>query len=646
MSEKPSSLSPRREEGRGEGRLLKPLLLVLTLSRCSCELSAELDAGVFGCSTNDDCIHGFRCIAQRCLPEGTPPPDSGSAGGSNPFHAALRFTTPAQAVPAGACSSEVGFGFFDDAGQPTVAEADVEVTATSLDLSLFSDSACQAGQGAFPIRSSGVLYFRGARAGMFDLSLSGARLTPATQTETVTAQPSSQRLAFVSAPPLPSLAGSCVQGLTVELRDGTGAPLQAPPGGLTLELQSQPAGLRFSTDPGCAPSGPVTLPAGATRTTFAATSVSGREYVVTASAADAGSDTLAVSLRPLVRLGTCNLGDDEHVKACAVVPPLLDATRSFLVYQSTPDDHDPSRATVACVLGDAGSVTCQRVLDGGTARITWYAAELKDSRVDRYEVRCPTDGGRAVTVPLNAAVPPQRQFVLAAMSSQGVELTGNDFFTVTPSADQLDVQWGADGCGARRVQLQVVQVPGFTTSRATGSLVNVATDDGTGLPAPDGGTLALATWRAATPGGGENRVCDRMVRAFNTGGTSVRVSRAAGNTAPQCSEFDVEGWGVERVDVGQRGAVQAMTVSLGAGMATATRTISAVDPTRTLLLASGQSGGGGQAAGEGAFAVDGGGFLGEATVTLKLNSATEVQLERAGTRAAATFTVYVLQLEP
>jgi hypothetical protein len=126
----------------------------------------------------------------------------------------------------------------------------------------------------------------------------------------------------------------------------------------------------------------------------------------------------------------------------------------------------------------------------------------------------------------------------------------------------------------------------------------------------------------------------------------VLVSRAAGNAAPQCTEFDVEQWAVDRVDVGPRGRVQELVVTLAAGSASAVRTIASVDVTRTLVFASGQSGGAGQGVGEGAWAVEAGGFLGEAAVTLRLNSATEVQLDRAGSRGAATFTVYVVELQP
>ncbi|MBL8952747.1 MAG: hypothetical protein JNK82_18345 [Myxococcaceae bacterium] len=625
------------------GRRFLLLVATLPLLHCDCELNGNPDANVYACETNADCARGFECLSFRCLPEGTPRPDGGAAGGAEThFSATLRFTSPPRTAEVDACSAPVSFGFRDDAGVPITSPTDIEVTASALDLSLFSDPTCLTGQGTFAVRNEGTLYFRGSRTGTFTIRLTGTSLEPAIQTQTV-GQP--RRLVFTNPAFSPSLAGSCVQGLTVELRDSTGAAMPAPSGGLALDLTSQPAGLVFSPGNGCIP-GAVSIAAGDTSATFSVSSPSGRDYVVNAAAPGFMAATLAVPVRPLVRAGACDLSASEHVKTCAVSPPVLDTSRSFLVYQSSATDHDPSRASVACVLGDAGSVTCQRLLDGGTARVSWHAAELAGARVDRYEVACNPDGGRISTVQLAASVQPSRHFILNAVTSQGVELTGNDFFTLTPRADEVDVQWGADGCGARRLQLQVVQVPGFTTSRDTGSLVGTYSADVTGLPAPDGGVLALATWRAATPGGGENRVCDRMVRAATTGATSVRVSRAAGNEISQCAEFDVEAWGVERVDLGRRATVQELNVTLDAGVGSATRTIAAVDVTRTLLLASGQSGGGGQGAGEGAYPVDGGGFLGEATATLKLNGPTEVQVERAGTRAAATFTVYVVQLEP
>jgi hypothetical protein len=168
-----------------------------------------------------------------------------------------------------------------------------------------------------------------------------------------------------------------------------------------------------------------------------------------------------------------------------------------------------------------------------------------------------------------------------------------------------------------------------------------------GLPAlAAGGAFALGQWRMSSPGNGENRVCDRLVRTQVVGPSSVRVSRAAGNMAPQCTQFDVDEWAVERVDVGSRGRVLQLTISLTAGDNSATRTMTSVDVTRTLVFVSGQSGGSGQSVGEGAYAADAGGFLGEATATVRLNSSTQLQLDRAGARGAAVFTVYVVELEP
>src|SRR5688572_28850396 len=90
-------------------------------------------------------------------------------------------------------------------------------------------------------------------------------------------------------------------------------------------------------------------------------------------------------LRPLVHSGTCDLGVNEVVKACAITPPQLDPARTFLVFQASSADHDPGNGSVACVLGDAGSVTCQRLDGGGSANVTWQTAEVSGARVDRYE---------------------------------------------------------------------------------------------------------------------------------------------------------------------------------------------------------------------------------------------------------------------
>ena len=89
---------------------------------------------------------------------------------------------------------------------------------------------------------------------------------------------------------------------------------------------------------------------------------------------------------------------------------------------------------------------------------------------------------------------------------------------------------------------------------------------------------------------------------------------------------------VERVDVGQRGSVLPFTVSLAAGAQSGTFTLPrTVDATRSVVFASGQPGGAGQAMGEGDHDVPLDDIPGEFSLLLGLDG---------GTSAAAQVVTY------
>ncbi len=644
---------------RVNGRAFVPLLCVILL-RCTCDLPSSLDAGGFACATDSDCAEGWFCGAGRCLPDGSPIPDGGTGGGSAGGGAGgggtgggqqaeaalhLRFTTPPRTVMAGTCSPEVGFALFDDAGTPVSAPADISVTVTST-LEKYGDPSCMTPVSLVRLRSDAGVWFSTGAPGSYDLTISSTNAGTVTQVQQVV-PPGMPRLAFTTAAPPVQLAGGCIGPITVESRDGADQPLAAPSGGRRVDLSVMPGGMRFSTQSNCGGQPPtfVTIAAGATTASFYVSSDSGRDYTLTASSSGFMPATQQVVLRPLVRSGSCTLSMNETSKTCAVTPPQLDFGRTFLVYQASSPESDPSRSTVACVLADAGAVTCQREEGVGFANVTWQTAELSDSRVDRYDVRCPTDGGQATLIPLAQMVQPAQVFTLLASSTNGSALSANDFFVATPSASQLVAQW-SNGCAVRRGQAQVVHVPGFTVARATGTLSGGLSAGGSGLPALGADAFTTAQWRHSNEQNGDNRVCDRMLRSVLSGNTAVAVSRGNGNNASQCTGLDIDAWAVERVDTGARASVQELSVWLDAGVLSATRTISAVDLTRALVFASGQSGGAGQGGGEGASAVDGGAVLGEASATLQLVSATQLQVSRAASRSSASFTVHVVELNP
>jgi hypothetical protein len=126
------------------------------------------------------------------------------------------------------------------------------------------------------------------------------------------------------------------------------------------------------------------------------------------------------------------------------------------------------------------------------------------------------------------------------------------------------------------------------------------------------------------------------------------VSRGAGNTDPLCTGTSITGYELERVDLGPHATTQQLLVTMDAGVSTVAVAIPAIDPSRTFLLGSGQSGGMGQAVGEGALVrlADGGAPLGEVGAVLTFSDPSHVQVTRGSANDSAVFSVYVVEIEP
>jgi hypothetical protein len=622
------------------------LLCSAALVHCSCDLQLTADVG-FACKGDGECAEGFFCAQGACLALGFDAgvPDAGTLSG------ALAFTSPPRTEVTSRCSAPLVFGLIDDAGAPQTAPFNVSVHLSGgTGLTFFADDLCGMAVANVTLPkglSSTSFHFIGSAPGSYDVALSAAPLLGAVQTQTVV-DGGVQQLVFTTPAPTPQLAGTCIGPLTVEVEDLAGNPLIAPAGGLVLDVTVAPSGLSLFSQPGCTvPLGSMLMvPGGAAGATFWASTPTGASYDVKVSGQDVGSAAQTLAINPIVHGGTCGLSAAQLTRTCAVDPPQLDLTRTFLVYQATGVDSLAQGVETTCVLRDAATVICTRDGMGHTVSVAWQTVELSGAHVDHYVSSCALDGGVSQTLTLTSTAPASALFTLVSTNALGIDANANDFFTATNDGMSLSLQWELQ-CAAENIDLQVVQLPGASVTRASGVLGGGDLVSAQSLM-PASTAFTLATWRSDAPLGPDAVLCDRVLRFEDTAPNAVAITRGANNLDPLCSGTNITDFEVERVDLGALARTQKLVVKLDAGVLSAKVPIMQVDLTRTFVLAPGQSGGLGQAVGEGALThlPDGGAPLGEAAATLALGTPTRLDVTRGTSNGTAVFTVYVVELQP
>jgi hypothetical protein len=187
---------------------------------------------------------------------------------------------------------------------------------------------------------------------------------------------------------------------------------------------------------------------------------------------------------------------------------------------------------------------------------------------------------------------------------------------------------------------QAVELQGLTVRRgvldAGASLAQTFT---AGNLSPASANTALLS-QTYTPDGIHD-VCSLLVRASMPSPTSIALSRGAGDAGCAPLEFPLVAY--ERIDFGARAQVQQRTVSLRPGDLTMNVAIAPVDLSRSVVFASGQSISG-QGMGETDLADPR--LYSSALGSFELVSATSVRVSRGLPSGAATFTFYVVELNP
>lgn len=561
---------------------------------------------------------------------------------------ALRFVNAPLIVGTGACSAQLTIETVgsDGGAVPVPAATTVALNSGPTGVTFYVMGGCPAPQARTSVTiaagsSAATFYASGSSAGTYSLTASAAPLTPASQNLVVVNTPTS--LVLTTTPPDPVRGGTCLAA-SVEARR-TGVPtnvLSATAVGLSV---SPAGGARFYSDATCATSiTNTTMAAGTAVASFFVKPLTGGANVITA-AAPFGSANQTINTTPIVRRGTCNFvarvdlpdggATRDREVTCAVSPALTDLSASLVLSQATAvvSGSELGVAEVRCRLTSTTTMDCNRAQDLDPASVHFQIAEVPGMLVQRASsFSCP--GSITLTTPVTLS----RSFVLKAAANTTVNFDDEDALVATLTSPTT-VSVFPTVCDGYDVQ--VVDWAGLTVVRGVidgGLPTGVASDSVTGLAAAGLNRAVLVQPGVAS---GSPPICSAMVRAALPSGSSIAVTRAAGDAGCPNDLLPSLAW--ERIDFGNRAVVREYTRTLAPGVASAVVTVTPVDPTRTVVFASSQIAGG-QGAGE----TDHGGsaLFTESAFRLVLTNSTTVTATRAETTSAAVITFYVAELVP
>ncbi|MBL8952749.1 MAG: hypothetical protein JNK82_18355 [Myxococcaceae bacterium] len=407
----------------------------------------------------------------------------------------------------------------------------------------------------------------------------------------------------------------------------------------TVTFSSMPAGVTFWADAACTqalPSltvQPVMLPV-----TLYIRALTAQGYTVTATSTTVPVPaTVTVTVLPIVRSGTCTVPGGVGTVQCPITPQQENLNETFFVYQASGSAmNDYASVATRCTLASASQVVCDRAGTTGEVYVTWQTAEVPGLDVQRADLTCDGSATRTLTFP--RAIDPARSFATYAVRQTGAYFSANDAFAATLFDAGVAFTWATACDESATLTAQVVQWPGAVVARAT-----LGVDGGQGsvtspMLATAQSAFSLATW--STAASIADAPCGSTLRVSVPAARTVAFARGA---ASACTGPELPRVAYERVDLGARGRVQQVTLDMADGVAMASAVIQPVDPTRTLVLAGGQTGGQGLAMGEGLLETPS--AMGDFAATLRL-AGNQVIGERKSTRSTSRWSVFVVELSP
>lgn len=665
------------------------LALLISVQGCDCG-STGADVQRYACTQDNECASGFLCRDGECRPEGEPldagpdagpdaggpdagpdggrpdaGPDGGTVGGTDggtdggtpdagptTRPTKLTFISPPQTVEAGQCSAAVVIETQDSTSTaaPVAAQTTVTLSAQgNSSVSFYFSATCTGAptsSGALLAGSSRLtVYFRGTAAQSVRLAAAAPGLTSATQDNTVSPAPPSIVAVLTPSQTLP--AGGCSSRVDLAARDAYGNLSPFPAQTAVALGGGDGSGFLFFSNAGCTSQIPqVAFAAGASSTSFYFKGRTGGTFNIFATASGLPSASQSETILPVVRTGTCTIALGEDSVTCPITPAQLDLSKTFLMFQTGSNDPNPDSASVRCALRTLNTITCTRNdSDDGDEPpvvIRWQTAELVSGlRVQHLEADC-NEPDTLISVPIPSDVNVQNTFLLVSAESDGNTYGDDNFYTAWLDAPDLVELWFYEDCDSEFVaSIQVVEFTGASVTRGFTQPIFGATRNVGGLSSVNINTTALLFTYQSTAWETEV-LCDRAVRGELSSATSLSFTR--GSNAAACTDEAVETVFWERIDFGSRAWAQHFAVSMAAGTASTSITLpEAVDPTRTLVFASGQAQSG-QGGGDSTYTGDD--LIGASLGVHALTSPTSLTVGRGSSLGTARWYSTVLQLEP
>ncbi|WP_155893522.1 putative metal-binding motif-containing protein [Cystobacter fuscus] len=522
--------------------------------------------------------------------------------------------------------------------------------ANTEEAALYQDAGCkQALNLGAQLPAASSLYFRGTRATTFTLAakLNGTS-QPVQEVRTVKPLPAS-KLTLSPSGGQTLLAGECSAPVNVRITDQYDnlSPLTA---GQLLTLSTTPAtSFEAFWGAGCEGSKKLTTPFDPQGTTEGPMSFKIKtggpvELKLSGTALVEAKQTHTIV--PVVRRGSCRMDNGDKEENCPIssasnttVPVTL--ARSFLVFQATTNNEEPTNSFVRCSLGTS-TITCKRNGTTGAATIDWQVVELHQGLSVQHlqNIACTQAPPRLPTT-----VDLSKNFVLFSSSQDGSVLGYNDFPSVelTNNGNNTNVRaFLFNACAASQLfNFQVVQFTGSDVQRSlTGAMPsNSGTLTVPGLPTTDlTRSIVLSTWQVSTEG---QDIYKRMVRGeIDQSNTTQLLFRRGDGTAITTADIPQISW--ERITFPTGTLVQTHVLAVNDNVTNTSATLATpVDATRTLLLTSSQAGG--QGAGETSYGAND--ILGVATGRLSL-SGNQLSVTRDAPNGSTRWTAYAIQFDP
>ncbi|MEW6432136.1 MAG: hypothetical protein AB1730_11575 [Myxococcota bacterium] len=464
-------------------------------------------------------------------------------------------------------------------------------------------------------------------------------------------------LVFITPAPV-SLPGGTCHSATVQAQRAL-API-APAlvaSDTPVALTTTPTGgARFYSDSTCSTTTSfATIPAGASTATFWVKPLTGGPQTIAATASF-GTASQTLTILPIVRRATCSFDAPtasdggsfifDLSTTCTFTPAVQDLNHALVFSQAIASANHDGASQARCFLSSNTTVTCYRSNGDSAAPVHVQVAEIPQGLQVRHFTAASCSA--AARVNLSPAVDPSKTFVLKTLENVDPFKTPNmTTARLHPDGGQVELLGGS--CSG--YALQVAEWDGVKVTRfdPDGGLAPGSLDvTWTGFSAASNARVLLVQPQLKEIPGRTPSTCDFAVRGWLPSPSSLAVRRGGGTADGGCELSAVEPLVLERIDLGPHAVVQEQTVSLGMGQSTATVQLRPVDPTRTVVFAGTQLGAG-QSTGEleaVSPVIDPQPTANTATAIFLLTSADTVTVTRASTNARATFTFYVVELDP